>query len=81
MDINGGSQHNKWVYPSKGQEGSMWSFVGNCPKGRGLDKAAVEELKRYRLEIAQNHQGEIFEDSVDLLRQIREDRMRELEQR
>ena len=46
-----------------------------------LNRAAVEELKRYREEIRRAHPGEVFEDSVELLRQAREERTRELEQR
>jgi len=46
-----------------------------------LDRAAVEELKHYREEIRRAHPGQVFEDSVELLRQAREERTRELEQR
>ena len=50
-------------------------------RGGRLDWAAVEELKRYREEIRRAHPGQVFEDSVELLRQAREERTRELEQR
>lgn len=46
-----------------------------------LNRAAVEELKQYREAIRHAHPGQVFEDSVELLRQAREERMRELEQR
>ena len=46
-----------------------------------LDRRAVEDLKRYREEIRRTHPGQVFEDSVELLRQAREERTRELEQR
>ena len=46
-----------------------------------LNREAVEELKRYREEIKRAHPGQVFEDSVELLRQAREERTRELEQR
>lgn len=46
----------------------------------GLNRAAVEKLKQYREEIRRAHPGEVFEDSVELLRQAREERTRELEQ-
>ena len=44
-------------------------------------RAAVEELKHYREAIRRAHPGQVFEDSVELLRQAREERTRELEQR
>ncbi len=51
-------------------------------KGKGgLNQAAIEDLKRYREEIRRAHPDVIFEDSVELLRQAREERTRELEQR
>jgi PAS fold len=46
-----------------------------------LDRRAVEDLKEYREEIRRTHPGQVFEDSVELLRQAREERTRELEQR
>ena len=49
-------------------------------RGGRLNWAAVEELKRYREEIRRAHPGQVFEDSVELLRQAREERTRELEQ-
>ena len=45
-----------------------------------LNRIAVDELKRYREEIALSHPGQVFEDSVELLRQAREERTSELEQ-
>ena len=44
-----------------------------------LNWAAVEELKRYREDIERAHPGQVFEDAVELLRQAREERTRELE--
>ena len=41
----------------------------------------VEDLKRYREDIKQAHPGQVFEDSVELLRQAREERTREIEER
>ena len=46
-----------------------------------LNHDAVEELKRYREKIKRAHPGQVSEDSVELLRQAREERTRELEQR
>jgi predicted metal-dependent RNase len=46
-----------------------------------LNRAAVEELKKYREEIRHAHPGQVFDDPVELLRQAREERTRELEQR
>jgi predicted metal-dependent RNase len=45
-----------------------------------LNRAAVDDLLRYREEIMRAHPGQVFEDSVELLRQAREERTRELEQ-
>ncbi len=50
-------------------------------KRRGLNRAAVDDLLRYSEEIRKAHPEQVFEDSVETLRQIREERMRELEQR
>lgn len=47
---------------------------------RGLNKAAVEDLLRFQDQIKHSYPGQVFEDSVEALRQIREDRTRELEQ-
>ena len=49
-------------------------------RSRQLDRAAVEDLKQYREAIRRAHPGQVFEDSVELLRQAREERTRELEQ-
>lgn len=46
-----------------------------------LNRAAVDELLRFREELKRAHPGQVFEDSVETLRQIREERTRELEQR
>jgi hypothetical protein len=43
-----------------------------------LNKFAVEDLLKFREEIRLAHPGQIFEDSVELLRQAREERMKEL---
>ena len=45
-----------------------------------LNRAAADELLRFREEITRAHPGQIFEDSVETLRQIREERTREPEQ-
>lgn len=50
-------------------------------QSRRLNRAAVEELKQYREEIKRAHPGQVFDDSVELLRQAREERTKELEQR
>jgi hypothetical protein len=46
---------------------------------RGLNKAAVESLHRLQEQIRRNHPGQVFEDSAEQLHQIREERMRQLE--
>ncbi len=45
-----------------------------------LNCAAVEDLKRFREELRLAHPNQDFEDFVELLRQAREERIRELEQ-
>ena len=46
-----------------------------------LNRAAVEKLLQTREAIQRAHPGQVFDDSVELLRQAREVRTRELEQR
>jgi len=53
----------------------------NQRQRRPLNRAAVDELLRFREELIRAHPGEVFEDSVETLRQLREERTRELEQR
>ena len=50
----------------------------NMNSGR-LKQGAVAALKRYREAIERAHPGQVSEDSVELLRQAREERTRELE--
>ena len=46
-----------------------------------LNRAAVDDLLRYREEVRRAHPGQVFEDSAELLRHAREERTKELEQR
>lgn len=46
-----------------------------------INRAAVEELLRHREEFKRAHPGLVIEDSVEALRQIREERTRQLEER
>ena len=46
-----------------------------------LNRTAVDRLLQTREAIMRAHPGLVFEDSAETLRQIREERMRELEQR
>lgn len=46
-----------------------------------LNRAAIDKLLQTREAIIRAHPGLVFEDSVETLRQIREERTRELEQR
>lgn len=48
---------------------------------RGLNREAVDKLLQTREDIMRAHPGQVFEDSAETLRQIREERTRELEQR
>ena len=52
----------------------------NQRQRRPLNRAAVDDLLRFREELKRAHPGEVFEDSVETLRQLREERARELEQ-
>ena len=47
---------------------------------RGLNSEAVEDLLRFQEEIKRAHPDVVFEDSVETLRQLREERTRQLEQ-
>ena len=55
--------------------------LDSIPQGqcRPLDHAAVDRLLRTADAIKHAHPGLVFEDSVETLRQIREERMWELE--
>ena len=45
-----------------------------------LNRAAVDKLLQTREAIRRAHPGQVFEDSVETLRQIREERMKQLEE-
>ena len=47
---------------------------------RGLNKEAVEDLLQFQEAIKHAHPDVVFEDSVETLRQIREERTKQLEQ-
>jgi hypothetical protein len=40
----------------------------------------LEELRQVREQIMRDRNGELFEDSVEMIREMREERSRELEQ-
>ena len=46
-----------------------------------FNRAAVDDLLRYREEIKRTHPGEVLADSSELLYRAREERTKELEQR
>ena len=54
------------------------SFLEKRERGR-LNSAAIEDLLKTREEIMRAHPGQVF-DSVETLHQIREERLKELEQ-
>jgi len=56
------------------------SYVDYQPKSGKIDKKELEELKRFRMEMRQKYPGVIFENSVETLRQVREERMKQLEE-
>src|SRR5229473_1591555 len=47
---------------------------------RPLSRAKVDKLLQFREELMRAHPGQVFEDSVETLRQIREERMQQLEE-
>ena len=49
-------------------------------KQRGLNSEAVEDLLRTSEEIMRAHPDTVFEDSAEILHEMREERTRELEQ-
>ncbi len=54
------------------------NLLENRERGR-LNSTAIEDLLRTREEVMRAHPGEVF-DSVETLHQIREERLKELEQ-
>ena len=54
------------------------NLLENRERGR-LNSTAIEDLLRTREEVMRAHRGEVF-DSVETLHQIREERLKELEQ-
>jgi predicted metal-dependent RNase len=54
------------------------NLLENRERGR-LNSAAIEDLLKTREEIMRAHPGEVF-DSVETLHQVREERLKELEQ-
>jgi hypothetical protein len=48
--------------------------------GRPVTKETIERLRQIREKILQDRQGKLFEDSTEMIRQMREERSRELEQ-
>ncbi len=54
------------------------NLLENRERGR-LNSAAIEDLLKTREEVMRAHPGEVF-DSVETLHQVREERLKELEQ-
>jgi DNA polymerase elongation subunit (family B) len=55
-------------------EQTVPSDINSTPKRDGrLNRAAIDDLLRYREEIKRAHPGQVFEDPVELLRQAREE--------
>lgn len=48
--------------------------------GRPVTQETLERLRRLREKILQDRQGKLFEDSTEMIREMREERSRELEQ-
>ena len=54
--------------------------VGMRQSGRPVTRETSERLRRIREKILQDRQGKPFEDSTEIIRQMREERSQELEQ-
>ena len=52
----------------------------NTQQRRPATRRMLEELRQLREEIMQDRNGQPFEDSTEMIRQMREERSRELEQ-
>lgn len=76
------AQNDLTVYEYVGRilEQTVPSETSLTRRGHGLNRKAVEDLLRTGEEIMNKHPDVIFEDSVEILRQLREERLRELEQ-
>lgn len=48
--------------------------------GRPVSRETIERFRRIREKILQDRQGKLFEDSTEMIHQMREERSRELEQ-
>ena len=48
--------------------------------GKPLTRETLEHILRVRKEIMEHTKGRVFEDSTEIIRQLREERSRELEQ-
>jgi DNA polymerase elongation subunit (family B) len=71
---------------------TVYEYVGNIlentvpaertliRRGQGLNHEAVEDLLRTSDEIMSKYPGVVFEDSAEILYQLREERLRDLEQ-
>ena len=49
-------------------------------QGHPVTRDAIERFRQLRKKILAEHNGELFEDSTEMIRQMREERSRELEQ-
>ena len=49
-------------------------------RGRPMTREAIEQLRQIREEIMKDRNGELFEDSTEMIRQMREERTEELMQ-
>ncbi len=49
-------------------------------QGHPVTREAIERLRQLRKKVLAEHNGELFEDSTEMIRQMREERSRELEQ-
>jgi len=54
--------------------------VNTPQQRRPMTREAIEGLRRVREQIMQDRNGRLFEDSAEMIRQMREERSQELEQ-
>ena len=48
--------------------------VANVPERRPMTREAFDRLLQFHEQVKQNHQGQTFEDSTEMIRQMREER-------
>lgn len=61
------------------EEDEQEAVTTDTTRGRAVTQAFADEMRRIREEWQRNHPGVVAEDSVELIRQMREERTEQLE--